>query len=193
MSVWAISGLTVSAQGHLALEQIMPLHRYFRSVEAVESGPDINRILAGAANSWILIIAPGEFVTDRLAKEISDAVTEPARAWAFRIRTQPMYAGKPLLLDSSEGEVRLVHQRHARLREGSWKVDGTIVRMNNGFARETFASVDAHEEFLQKRGVPHSFVRRILLFTRNAIVTGAWRRSATTLRYLWIEAGYDAT
>lgn len=173
----------------------MPLHRFFRSIEAVESGPDLNRILAGAGNPWVLIVRPGEMIGDALSEEIAAAVAEPAKAWAFRIRTQPLYAGKPLLIshDNAGGEVRLVHQRHARLRDGEWKVDGSIVRMRHAFTRETFPTITAHQAYLRSRGVPHSLLRRLLLFSRNAIVTGAWYRSRATLRYLWIEAGYDTS
>jgi hypothetical protein len=53
----------------------------------------------------------------------------------------------------------------------------------------SFDSVTAHREYLEKSGVPHSLLRRLLLFAHHAIVTRA--RDANTLRYLWIEAGYD--
>ena len=64
----------------------------------------------------------------------------------------------------------------------------------------SFASVEEHREYLAKNAVPHSLLRRLLLFAQPrwhdpgemvkiAIVTRA--HDANTLRYLWIEAGYD--
>jgi hypothetical protein len=53
----------------------------------------------------------------------------------------------------------------------------------------SFESADAHREFLAKSGVPHSMLRRLLLFAHHAVLARA--RDANTLRYLWIEAGYD--
>ena len=47
----------------------------------------------------------------------------------------------------------------------------------------------AHREYLEKNGVPHSLLRRLLLFVHHVVVTRA--HDANTLRYLWIEAGYD--
>jgi hypothetical protein len=53
----------------------------------------------------------------------------------------------------------------------------------------TFASAEDHREYLAKHGVPHSGVRRLLLFAHHVVVTRAFDRN--TLMYLWTEAGFD--
>jgi hypothetical protein len=50
----------------------------------------------------------------------------------------------------------------------------------------TFDSADEHRAYLEKSGVPHSLLRHALLFLRNARTF-----DRNTLRYLWIEAGFD--
>jgi hypothetical protein len=49
--------------------------------------------------------------------------------------------------------------------------------------------VDEHRQYLEKNAVPHSLLRRVLLFAHDAVVTRA--ADANTLRYLWIESGFD--
>ena len=50
-------------------------------------------------------------------------------------------------------------------------------------------AIDEHRQYLEKNAVPHSTLRRALLFAHDVVVTRA--RDANTLRYLWIEAGFD--
>ncbi|HEY6844154.1 MAG TPA: hypothetical protein VI391_08305, partial [Thermoanaerobaculia bacterium] len=69
---------------------------------------------------------------------------------------------------------------------GELGVQGTVVRLRNAIHARTFDSPEEHREYLAKNAVPHSRVRRVLLFLR-----GARTFDANTLRYLWIEAGYD--
>jgi hypothetical protein len=198
--------LTILALGHLTLEQIKPLQPRFGSIELIDMhmpreavpadhGAEINRAIAAAANPWILILREREMVGPELAAEIRQVTGEPAQAWGFRIVTQAVYEGKPLLLERGSGEIRLVHRRHGRFdaRSGAreMKVEGTVIRLRSPLRLETFASAAEHAAFLRARGVPHSALRRLLIFTRNAMLTGAWRRSRSTLRYLWIEAGFD--
>ena len=66
-------------------------------------------------------------------------------------------------------------------------VEGSVVRMRNPLRAVTFASYADHRAYLEQRAVPHSMVRRVLLFARNARTL-----DVNTLRYLWTEAGYDA-
>jgi hypothetical protein len=68
-------------------------------------------------------------------------------------------------------------------------VQGTVVRLEEALTATTFASVDEHRHYLSKTAVPHSTLRRTLIFLRNALLTRA--TDANTLRYLWIEAGFD--
>src|SRR5262249_38697802 len=105
-----------------------------------------------------------------------------------RIRTVPLYAGKPLRIGSQAGELRLFHRRHF-LRRGEMAVQGTVVRLHEALTAITFASAAEHREDLSRTGGPPSFVRRLLIFLRNAVLTRA--TDANTLRYLWIEAGFD--
>ena len=95
---------------------------------------------------------------------------------------------RPLRIGIDDGELRLFHRRHL-LRRGDLGVQGTVVRLNNVLQSITFESVDAHRDYLAKNGVPHSMLRRLLLFAHHALVTRA--HDANTLRYLWIEAGFD--
>lgn len=197
-----MTAISVLALGHLKFDQIQSLQQHFSGIEAIDStlpretrladrGAELNRAIAAAANSWVLILREGEHVDPALADEIARSIGEPPRAWGFRMRTELLYAGQPLLLTDSAGEIRLLHQRHARFRDQNLNVEGTVVRMERPLMQTTFSTVAQHEEFLRTRGVPHSLVRRVLLFLRNALATGALWRSRATLRYLWLEAGYD--
>jgi hypothetical protein len=53
----------------------------------------------------------------------------------------------------------------------------------------TFATAEEHRAHLAAKAAPHSWLRRVLLFTSYALSTRA--RDRNTLRYLWVEAGYD--
>ena len=125
-----------------------------------------------------------EFVDAGLAAEIARVMTA-ADAWGFRIRVSPMYAGKPLRLGGDAGELRLFHRRHL-IRRGDFVVQGTVIRLQHPLMALTFESADEHRAYLEKTGVPHSALRRALLFLRNARTF-----DRNTLRYLWIEAAFD--
>jgi hypothetical protein len=148
---------------------------------------ELNRAVDAASDDWLLIVREREVVDDAIAVEIAAAIRAQT-AWGFRIRSVPMYAGKPLRIGADDGELRLFHRRHL-LRRGDLGVQGTVVRLNNVLRSITFDSADAHRDYLAKNGVPHSLLRRLLLFAHHALVTRA--HDANALRYLWIEAGYD--
>jgi hypothetical protein len=130
-----------------------------------------------------------EVVDDALAQEVADAM-KAAKAWGFRIASVAHYAGAPLRIGGSEGELRLMHRRHV-LRRGELLVQGTVVRLTNALRSVTFATPEEHRAHLAGRAAPHSSLRRALLFLRYALATGTLDRN--TLRYLWVEAGFDAT
>jgi hypothetical protein len=190
--------LSVISVGHVHTEAIEPLTSHLSRLEQVVTNldartrladhrPEINRAVDAAANDWVLLIREREVVDAGLAAEIA-AATAAAQSWGFRIRTEALYAGKPLRLGGDpEGELRLFHRRHL-LRRGEMMVEGTVVRMRNAFKAVTFASYAEHRAYLVQTAVPHSMVRRVLLFARNARTL-----DVNTLRYLWIEAGYDAS
>jgi len=116
------------------------------------------------------------------------AVIAEARVRGFRIRTKPIYSGKPLRIGNDEGELRLFHRRYF-LRRGDIAVQGTVVRLLNSFEATTFTSPREHRDYLAKTGVPHSGLRHVLLFMRYAM--SAHTLDANTLHYLWLEAGFD--
>jgi hypothetical protein len=148
---------------------------------------ELNRAVDAASDDWLLIVREREVVDEAIAGEIAAAMRAQS-AWGFRIRSVPMYAGKPLRIGVDDGELRLFHRRHL-LRRGEIGVQGTVVRLNNVLRSISFDSADAHRDYLAKNGVPHSLLRRLLLFVHPALVTRAFDRN--TLQYLWIEAGYD--
>ena len=196
--------LSIVALGDVHAEHLMPLGEKFSRLEQLvldvnprhplsQHRAEFNRAVDAASADWILVVRERESVTEQLAAEVA-AVTTDAKAWGFRIRVQPFYAGSALRIDGGDGEVRLFHKRHyMRFAEkGEWAepvIQGTIVRLRSSFRADTFASVDEHVAYLQKTGVPHSALRRVLLFTRNAIGTRTLDRN--TLRYIWTEAGFD--
>ena len=184
--------LSVITLGHVHTEAIESLTKHYSRLEQVvvdlpprvafaEKRPELNRAIDAAANDWMLVLREREFVDDALAAEIAGV----SKAWGFRIRVAPLYAGKPLRLGDRSGEVRLFHRRHL-LRRGELTVEGTIVRLANPIRALTFASSDEHRQYLEQHGVPHSALRHALLFLRNARTL-----DGNTLRYLWIEAGFD--
>jgi hypothetical protein len=187
--------LSVVALGHIHTESIEPLTAHLTHLEQVmtnlaprvelgEARAELNRAIDASAHDWILILREREFVDAALAGEIA-ASMKASDAWGFRIRVTPLYAGKPLRLGSDAGELRLFHRRHL-LRRGELGVQGTVVRLRSPLQARTFDSPDEHREYLSKHGVPHSSLRRTLLFLRHARTL-----DANTLRYLWIDAGYD--
>jgi hypothetical protein len=190
--------LGVITLGHVHAEELEPLTKHFDHLEQlvldieprallVDHRAELNRAVDAATDDWLLIVREREVIDQPLAIEIAAAM-EAAKAWGFRIRSIPMYAGKPLRIGSEEGELRLFHRRHL-LRRGDVSVQGTVVRLKNVLRSISFDSSAAHREQLAKTGVPHSGLRHVLLFIRY--VLGAKTLDANTLRYLWIEAAYD--
>jgi len=201
----AATTLTILSLGPLNSASVEPLREVASAVEIIEldvparphlpdSAAVLNRAMEAASYQWILILRQGERISRELAVEISHVAVETPGSWGFRLRSIPYYAGRPLLLgDRSDGEIRLVHRRRCRFDAGKQEVNvpGTVVRLQEPLRHQTFSSSEEHRKFLANEGVPHSLLRRILLFIRNALATGALFRSWITLRYLWIEAGFD--
>jgi hypothetical protein len=190
--------LGVITLGHVHAEELTALTPHLQHLEQLvldvpfddplsKHRAELNRAVDAASDDWLLIVREREIVDDAIAREITDAMRAQV-AWGFRIRSVPMYAGKPLRVGVNDGELRLFHRRHL-LRRGELGVQGTVVRLNNVLRSMSFESVAAHREYLEKSGVPHSLPRRLLLFVHHVVVTRA--RDANLLRYLWIEAGYD--
>jgi hypothetical protein len=187
--------LSIVTLGHVHTEAIESLTPHFSRIEQLvtdlaprvpftEKRAELNRAIDAASSDWILILREREAVDPALAEEIARLI-KAADAWGFRIRVAPIYAGKPLRLGSDAGELRLFHRRHL-LRRGELAVQGTIIRLQHPLLAHTFESVEEHRAYLEKSGVPHSSLRRALLFLRSARTL-----DANTLRYLWIEAGFD--
>lgn len=190
--------LAVVALGHVHAEDLAALTTRFEHIEQLvldvpprdelaKHRAEFNRALDAASTDWVLIVREREVVDDALAQEIAESM-EAAKAWGFRIASVPFYAGKPLRIGRNEGELRLMHRRHV-LRRGELLVQGTVVRLTHALRSVTFASYDEHRQHLAGRAAPHSGLRRALLFLRYLIATRA--RDRNTLRYLWIEAGFD--
>jgi hypothetical protein len=196
--------LSVIAVGHVHAEDLAALTPHFTRLEQLvldihpraplaQHRAEFNRAVDAASAEWMLVLREREQVTEEVAREIAGAIGD-ANAWAFRIPVVPYYAGRPLKLGSAEGEIRLFHKRHYLrfANKGEWDeiaVQGTIVRLRSGFQAVTFESADAHRRYLEKNAVPHSTLRRTLLFVRDIVATRA--HDANTLRYIWTEAGFD--
>ncbi|SRR5260221_278728 len=200
-----MSGLSIIAFGHVHAEHVMALSAHFVPMEILaldvpardpiaKHRAEFHRAVDAATNDWLLIVREREEVDAPLAKEIAEA-TEAARARGFRIRSIPYYDGAPLRIGSHDaGEVRLFHRRNFMrfASKGEWEdvtVQGTVVRLEESLRSVTFASSSEHREYLGAHGVPHSMLRRLLLFTHHVVVTRTLDRNM--LRYLWIEAGFD--
>lgn len=191
--------LSIVTLGHVHTEDLTALTPHFTKLEQlvldvaprvalVDHRAELNRAIDAASSDWVLIVREREVVDDALAREIAAVIAE-GRVRGFRIRTTPIYSGKPLRIQSEEGELRLFHRRYF-LRRGELTVQGTVVRLVNSFEATTFASAQEHRDYLGKTGVPHSGLRHLLLFIRYAL--GARTLDGNTLRYLWIEAGFDS-
>jgi len=163
----------------VTIAAILARHEIRRILDATGSAPGRARALIDTLRA--IRFPRLKRTADRLAAEIAAV----SNAWGFRIRVIPLYAGKPLRLGDPSSEVRLFQRRHL-LRRGELTVEGTVVRLTNPIQALTFASSDEHREYLEQHGVPHSALRRVLLFLRNARTL-----DRNTLRYLWIEAGFD--
>ncbi len=197
--------LSVIAVGHLPAEAIAPLLDRFEKIEVLQLDvpprdafaqhrAEFNRAVDAATNDWIAIVRERETVDPALATEIADGIAS-GKARGFRIRTTPLYAGKPLTLGDRDGEVRLFHRRSYMryANHGEWQqvtIQGTVVRPANALHFMTFASPAEHRDYLAKTGVPHSLLRRCLLFAHHVVTTRTF--DANTLRYLWIEAAFDS-
>jgi hypothetical protein len=197
--------LSVIALGDIHAEDLQPLTTKFEHIEQLvldipprdplaKHRAEFNRAVDAATADWMLVIRERETVDEALAQELFDAASA-AKARGFRIRAVPYYAGQPLRMSRDEGEVRLFHRRNYMryANKGEWAeiaVQGSVVRLANAFRSVTFATADDHRAHLASKAAPHSLVRRMLLFASYAIATRA--RDANTLRYLWIEAGFDA-
>jgi len=203
----SVRAISILSLGSVDARSIETLAKFFPLIEQIDSGlgPDalltdhaaaLNRAIDGASGNWILILRGRETIDPSLAGELASAVSEPPLAWGYRIASVAVYCGRALRFGRDKGEIRLFQRRHARFdlrapgRE--MKVQGTVIRIMHPLRMITFESAADHQRHLAERGVPHSLLRRLLLFSRNAIVTGSLWRSATSLRYLWIEAGYDS-
>ena len=187
--------LSIVTLGHIHSDAIEPLTPHFHRIEQLvtdlapriaftDKRAELNRAIDAASSDWILVLREREFIEALLAAEIAGAIAA-ADAWGFRIRVIPLYAGKPLRLGGDAGELRLFQRRHL-LRRGDLAVQGTVIRLRNALQARTFDSAEEHRAYLSKSGVPHSALRRTLLFLRNARTL-----DRNTLRYLWIEAGFD--
>lgn len=190
--------LSVVTLGHVHVEDLTALTPHFVKVEQlvldvapreelVKHRAELNRAIDAASGDWILIVREREVVDDALAAEIA-AATLAGKARGFRIRSVPFYAGKPLRLGAS-AELRLLHRRYYMRFAKEMQVQGTVVRLEQPLRSQSFASADEHRAWLEKNAVPHSLLRRALLFAHDAVATRA--RDVNTLRYLWIEAGFD--
>lgn len=196
--------LSVVTLGHVHVEDINPLTTRFQRVEqlVLDVAPrdplsrhraEFNRALDAATADWVLVVRERETVSEPLAGEIAAAVVA-AKARGFRIPTAVVYAGRPLRTGSDAGEVRLFHRRYYLrfANKGEWQeitVQGPVLRLAEPFRSETFGSHEEHRRHLAERAAPHSRLRRVLLFARYALA--ARTLDGNTLRYLWIEAGFD--
>ena len=198
--------LSIIALGHVHAEELQALTTRFEHVEQLvldipprdtlaKHRAEFNRAVDAASADWMLVVRERETVDDALAQELLDAATA-AKARGFRIRSLPIYAGKPLHVGGDDGEVRFFHRRNylRQANKGQWDevtVQGSVVRFVHPLRSLTFATADEHRAYLAERAAPHSALRRALLFARYAIGTRA--RDANTLRYLWIEAAFDVS
>jgi len=191
--------LSVVTLGHVHVDDLTALTPHFAKVEQLvldiaprdelaKHRPELNRAIDAASGDWILIVREREVVDDALAREIA-AATATGKARGFRIRSVPFYAGKPLRIGAS-AEMRLLHRRYYMRYAKDIQVQGTVVRLDQPLRSQSFATVGEHRQYLEKNAVPHSTLRRALLFAHDVVVTRA--RDANTLRYLWIEAGFDS-
>jgi len=190
--------LSIITLGHVHTEDLEPLTKKFEHLEQLvldipprdaltKHRAEFNRAVDAATADWMLIVRERETIDDALAQEIVGAAAA-GKAWGFRIQSVAIYAGAPLRGPQNELELRLFHRRHL-LRRGDLAVQGTVVRLEHPLRSITFASAEEHRGYLAKQGVPRSLPRRLLLFVRY--ILGARARDRNTLRYLWIEAGYD--
>lgn len=195
--------LSVITFGHVHADELNPLTPHFSRLEQIvldipprdaiaKHRAELNRAVDAATNDWVFVMREREVVDEALAAEIAGA-TAAAQARGFRIRSVPMYSGKPLRI-GDRSEVRLFHRRYYMryANKGEWDevtVQGTVMRLARVLRSITFESAAAHRAELEKTRIPHSGLRRTLLFLRDAIATRTL--DPNTLRYIWTEAGFD--
>lgn len=199
VTVFTLGGIREGAVDRLAETfgsvEVLPLD-LDRDASLSDAQPALRAAVNRASHDWVLLLRDGEGVPAPAAAELSASVTEPPKAWGFRLRVQPSCGGRPLLLDPAlSGEIRFFHRRHARFdlrgRGAEMNVEGTVLRLREPLGREMFASHEAHRAWLATHGVPHSSLRRVLLFAKRAWVSRALLGSRVSLRDLWDEAGWD--
>jgi hypothetical protein len=201
----AAGALSIITLGHVHEDDLTAFTLHFSRIEQLvldippqdelsKHRAELNRAIDASSNDWMLIVREREVADDALAKEIAEAANA-AKARGFRIRSVPFYCGAALRIGSEEGEVRLFHRRYYMryAKKGKWQqlaIQGTVVRLTNILRSNSFESAEAHREHLLRAGaVPHSPLRRLLLFLRYAVAAGTLDRN--TLRYLWIQAAFD--
>lgn len=193
--------LGVITLGHVHAEELEPLTKHFEHLEQLvldvaprdplaQHRAELNRAIDAASDDWLLVIREREVIDDALAAEIAEAMAAQ-KAWGFRIRSSVMYCGAPLAIGNErrDGELRLFHRRHL-LRRGDLAVQGTVIRLKNALRSMSFDSSEAHRAQLAASGRAVRLPRRVLTFIAQVLATRA--RDRNTLRYLWIEAAYDA-
>ena len=188
--------LSIITLGDVHAEDLAPLAEQFTHLEQLvldvhprdplaKHHPEFNRALEASSGEWVLIVREREKVDVALAREIASVLQSGKR---FRIRTEVVYAGRPLRIPMGDGEVRLF-SRMQNERMGEESGQAGLPVLQNPLQAVTFASVPEHRAYLEKNYAPHSTVRRALLFLRDAI--GLRTLDANTLRYIWTEAGFD--
>lgn len=196
--------LSVITLGHVHAGDLVALTPHFERIEqlVLDVAPrdplakhraELNRAIDAASHDWLLVLRECEQIGEALAKEIA-ASAAAGSARGFRIRSVPTYAGRPLLLAGDGGEVRLFHRRYYLrfANKGEWdeiNVQGSVVRLTGSFRCVTFATHEEHRGYLAAKAAPHSALRHVLLFAAYALQ--ARTLDVNTLRYLWIEAGFD--
>lgn len=201
-----MASLSVFAAGRVGEDALAPLRQRFDSVDVqplplpadVSFGrhqAEIRAALTTAGHDWVLLLREGESVSGELADAMARALVDPPRAWGFRLGLRRLYRGAPLDLGArSHGEIRLFQRRHMRLdlrnRFEEMQIEGAVIRLEGWLERRLWDSAEEHAQAKARAGVPHSTLRRSLVFLRRAFEARAWARP-NALRYLWIEAGWD--
>ena len=188
--------LSIITLGDVHAEDLAPLAEQFTHLEQLvldvhpreplaKHHPEFNRALEASSGEWVLIVREREKVDAALAKEIASVLQSGKR---FRIRSQPMYGGKPLRIPLGEGEVRLFSRmQNERMSAEAGQADLPV--LSHPLHAISFGSAQEHRAYLESHYAPHSTVRRALLFLRDVI--GTRTLDANTLRYIWTEAGFD--
>ena len=192
--------LSIVTLGHVHTEDLTALQPHFTKLEQLvldipprsplaDHRAELNRAIDAGTSDWILVVREREVIDEALAKEIA-AVMAEAKARGVRIRSTPIYTGKPLHIGRDDGELRLFHRRYF-LRRGEMAVQGTVVRLANALHSITFATPEEHRKHLAEHGKARSALGRVLTFASYLMGTRTLDRN--TLRYLWIEAGYGVS